>query len=541
MKFKLTLLSFISSISLCAITSPLALAVEKAPRWFEVEVILFKQLGDKKLLKEHFPDEIQLANYDHYFDLLTPYLQPDIASLKQQLSQCEPSNITVNPAEITSDVLEIKSLAEIEALASDELSQELIKQQPEKKPENQSLSSLTTSEMDTFGANNQAVITEETSVQVFEVQTIDDIEPQGLTEQQVILLTAAEQEFADIQFSDKPRYPYFPNKKLCIIVEELSAEELIGEMISPQKLSANSVDSFAVSKVPTTIKGSGLRSDSQPYLISKNSLLLKDVVTRLKWSKNFKPLLHLGWRQIGITRKKSIPFKIFAGEHLEQTYQQALNQQANILAEQEALQIDQQALLSHTKEQINQPSDNSAEMAKQANDGHEINLANEEEIAQQITFSQQQQLVQLKAIFEQLALIDENSLSEQGIEQFLARVENKGIPSADSNTELNNVTPQGKVSKPIQPWLLDGFIKIHLDHYLYITADLNIASETFNNEVNKQTSGNNGLKAINFSQNRRVISGEVHYFDHPYIGMVVQIRRFDPSKADDEAVSQAIR
>jgi len=239
MKFKLTFLSFISSLSLCALTSPLVVAAtakEKAPRWFEVEVILFKQLGDKKLLKEHFPDEIQLANYDHYFDLLTPYLQPDIASLKQQLSQCEPSNITVNPAEITSDVLEIKSLAEIEALASDELSQELIKQQPEKKPENQSLSSsLTTSEMDTFEANNQAVITEETSVQVFEEQTIDDIEPQGLTEQQVILLTAAEQEFADIQFSDKPRYPYFPNKKLCIIVEELSAEELIGEMISPQK------------------------------------------------------------------------------------------------------------------------------------------------------------------------------------------------------------------------------------------------------------------------------------------------------------------
>jgi hypothetical protein len=32
-------------------------------------------------------------------------------------------------------------------------------------------------------------------------------------------------------------------------------------------------------------------------------------------------------------------------------------------------------------------------------------------------------------------------------------------------------------------------------------------------------------KPIRFQQNRRVISGEIHYFDHPYIGMIVQIRK----------------
>mgnify|MGYP000673678348 FL=1 len=42
-----------------------------------------------------------------------------------------------------------------------------------------------------------------------------------------------------------------------------------------------------------------------------------------------------------------------------------------------------------------------------------------------------------------------------------------------------------------------------------------------------------------FKQDRRVISGEIHYFDHPDIGMIVQIRRFDPSKPADEAVTQA--
>ncbi len=53
----------------------------------------------------------------------------------------------------------------------------------------------------------------------------------------------------------------------------------------------------------------------------------------------------------------------------------------------------------------------------------------------------------------------------------------------------------------------------------------------------QEVSGQN--KVISFKQDRRVITGEIHYFDHPHIGMVVQIRRFDPSKPADEAVSQS--
>ena len=40
-------------------------------------------------------------------------------------------------------------------------------------------------------------------------------------------------------------------------------------------------------------------------------------------------------------------------------------------------------------------------------------------------------------------------------------------------------------------------------------------------------------KAIRFKQDRRVISGEVHYFDHPYMGMIVQIRPY--TKPEPEA------
>jgi len=80
--------------------------------------------------------------------------------------------------------------------------------------------------------------------------------------------------------------------------------------------------------------------------------------------------------------------------------------------------------------------------------------------------------------------------------------------------------------------------RVHLSHYLYITADFNISSLTGAELATKKLTTNNLSQAagsqsdeqpwhsIPFSQNRRVISGEVHYFDHPYMGMIVQIRRY---------------
>ncbi len=66
-------------------------------------------------------------------------------------------------------------------------------------------------------------------------------------------------------------------------------------------------------------------------------------------------------------------------------------------------------------------------------------------------------------------------------------------------------------------WQLDGFLKVHLNHYLYITSNL----------VTRAIGDTDTSVSGEFSQFRRVISGEIHYFDHPQIGMLVQIRRFN--------------
>lgn len=105
-------------------------------------------------------------------------------------------------------------------------------------------------------------------------------------------------------------------------------------------------------------------------------------------------------------------------------------------------------------------------------------------------------------------------------------------------------------------WTLDGRLKVFIEYiggtpYLHIDSDLNyrkpkyvdwmaLAQQPENIGINvteselatKETSKaiaislpDNFLQAYHFDQLRRLISNEIHYFDHPLFGMVFQIRR----------------
>ena len=65
-------------------------------------------------------------------------------------------------------------------------------------------------------------------------------------------------------------------------------------------------------------------------------------------------------------------------------------------------------------------------------------------------------------------------------------------------------------------WELDGNFNIYLRHYLFINANFDVNERLPTGEI----------QHARFSQFKRVISGEIHYFDHPKMGMIVQIRKF---------------
>lgn len=82
-------------------------------------------------------------------------------------------------------------------------------------------------------------------------------------------------------------------------------------------------------------------------------------------------------------------------------------------------------------------------------------------------------------------------------------------------------------ASPAQVREIDGLLKIWVDpfNYLHVDGEFNVRREIVvtaetlvsNKRLNKT------LKNYHFKQTRRVISKELHYFDHPYMGMIVQI------------------
>lgn len=73
-------------------------------------------------------------------------------------------------------------------------------------------------------------------------------------------------------------------------------------------------------------------------------------------------------------------------------------------------------------------------------------------------------------------------------------------------------------------WQLDGVFKVYLQNigrvpYLHIDSQFQYQSPVMQQQQLK-------LLRADFKQLRRVISRQIHYFDHPQFGMVVQIRRY---------------
>ncbi|WDE01305.1 CsiV family protein [Thalassomonas actiniarum] len=528
-----------------------ALAASKGSnqRWFEMEVILFSQLSDKALLKEHFPDSQPLPKYKKVLDLLTPYLNPDIAALKQQLATCgdeqsardlisqaitDSRQVFFNPK--TLEQIQLTEFAAQQTLADDfsdpafynpdlNTNEAIFSRNnaiSEPGTDDPSYPDLTGNEPGL--ESNMAQQVGETLPEAINTKEplveIPELDP-GLSPKQVALVALAEQEFSPIQFHYSPQA--LP-RSLCRLDEALFNQY-------QQDHSEYSLDGFTVTQMPLRIDGIEDKSASAPYLLSKDSLKLRSIVTQLRRSKNFKPLLHLGWRQPTVSRRRAVPLRIFAGDNLQAHYQGAHQSYLQDMAKSR----EQEQVLAQTL----------------AGQGNQSGLTTDITPAPQADPTQlidQRLNLQIRDILAQIETLDES----------LAALENPNNPGQNITTgllsdaslinELNK--PQMPLEQniedfsqklmlasapepPVQPWFLDGFFKVHVNHYLYITADFNIMDTTLAQQATQALApqGNDSHehtlpKAINFKQNRRVISGEIHYFDHPYMGMIVQIRRY---------------
>ena len=99
-----------------------------------------------------------------------------------------------------------------------------------------------------------------------------------------------------------------------------------------------------------------------------------------------------------------------------------------------------------------------------------------------------------------------------------------GIPVSQATELANNIHLYGRV---------------HFEAVSQKDADFNIVNSSLAELATKRLQPGNDLtvKSIRFQQNKRVRSNEIHYFDHPYMGMIVQIRRHEQSEPELEEES----
>ncbi|SEA28469.1 CsiV family protein [Alkalimonas amylolytica] len=95
---------------------------------------------------------------------------------------------------------------------------------------------------------------------------------------------------------------------------------------------------------------------------------------------------------------------------------------------------------------------------------------------------------------------------------------------SDEQSMLIDLTMLNEQQSSEPWWQLDGFIRLHLDHYLFVNTDFVLSTLVTEQQLLPHR--------IQFS--RRVISGEMHYIDHPKLGMILQIRRYQPPTSAEQ-------
>ncbi|WP_052074843.1 peptidoglycan binding protein CsiV [Shewanella mangrovi] len=93
-------------------------------------------------------------------------------------------------------------------------------------------------------------------------------------------------------------------------------------------------------------------------------------------------------------------------------------------------------------------------------------------------------------------------------------------------------------------WQFDGLLTIYLNHYLYVETQFNLREPQQKTLEGDETSQAQPavvpfLGVTPMEQNRRIRSTEVHYFDHPRMGMLLQVRKMvQPSDVPPEEDEQ---
>lgn len=281
--------------------------------------------------------------------------------------------------------------------------------------------------------------------------------------------------------------------ELCLLPDEsLSGYWAFDNELS--KLAKAQLQQVPLHKVPEQVFAGDYDDFHDVYLLAEQNLQLREHFYTLKRNRNLNPLLHIGWRQPGLSKRRSIPVYLMAGENYSEHYRYDGSEKVEVTA---------------------------------------AEVENAEQAAQPLAPH---------------SLLNQNASSN--VERFVQQLQSGAVVDFKNN----KLVSPNDINLPEQAWQLDGYIQIHLNHYLFINSEFNfrepqtkqvnaddflLASELQpkpdlnplepTTEVDQNLTNQvevNYLQNYYFKQNRRVYSGDIHYLDHPKFGILIQIRKY---------------
>ncbi|MBE1301231.1 MAG: hypothetical protein GJ680_15150 [Alteromonadaceae bacterium] len=434
------------------------------PWWFEVETIIFKRNYDPSTSAEQYPLIVSpVARPKQSY--IEDYLYPDTRFIRQSLPNC------------SSTAVELPKQPQRAPVLSGELMFGSLKDYAENTA--------------TADLINQTLLTEQLSVRLF-----NDIE-------QVVATTP----MADLQSSVADAYVTIENEDLSVesdirhwppytvieapwtkAVSSISSEIDVScyEIADSDRLFIDTSDKAHWQSIPIRMNGQELPFSDVAYILPIEELQLTDLYRQISRRRGITPMLHIAWRQeVKIGRDNAPFYRVMAGKNFNDEFTE-----------------DFRAISSEMSDLVGRNTDT----AGQSNQA-------------------------LVDAFSRVLLEEEESIGQNDNTIELDSEQRTRIPEYDL-------------------WELDGQLKVFIEYlgstpYLHVDSlfdyripvvledksnEKSIQIEAGNidesSETDMQTPVPNFLQSLRFDQLRRVISTEIHYFDHPAFGMVLQVRRY---------------
>ena len=567
----------VASISAVFLTTISTAANANDNWWFDVEVIAFKRNVALTELEEQFSLADNLSAPRAQADIISDIISPDISYLKQGLAVCGadtsvkwPSNglLSVPAKDVDFLSLPKDNSAQFGDMSPSSYSEEagygynetsgLTANEPSPTPDVASQAQSETIDGDEYGATYSSTDSDYSDSLDYSNEGIitDDVTPAP----DAATIASYWTSFFGVKDSSPvtvPVFKYCEEAKPWLSAEVTTALNVVvpgddelnsGVSISESKSRSSALQPVIVWKVnqpdnrlpapaslPIIIEGHDWPLASKAHLLTSNQQALSSISRQIRSNRELERLFHATWRQpVMFGKNKAFNVRLYGGQNYAQQFDMNGDMREQKLAN------------SSDNEQNNSATEF----------GYDSTAALSDYDSNYTSGADKNSLSDVSTAFEA------NKPIAQDTDQFIAVSD----IFADLNRRLSNpqaieygafkaldtpmIVEQGEddaidasLRTPI--WEIDGTIKVFLK-YINRVPYLHVDSEMFYRQPvplsyfsSKDDSSGNAAKprmapsteyklvSVPLAEQRRVISTQLHYFDHPLFGFVVQIRRYN--------------